>query len=67
MKERLLEGFEETDRVIWRERQRGVPSSELADRLGMTDRNIRLRFAKTDAAIRVRLRKAMGEDHDDVD
>lgn len=67
MKERLLEGFEDVDRVIWRERQRGVPSTELADRLGMTDRNIRLRFAKTDAAIRVRLRKALGEDHDDVD
>lgn len=66
LRERLLEGFAEEDRVIWRERQRGLAAAEIAARLGMTDRNVRLRYAKTEAAIRVRLRRAMGEDADEL-
>ncbi len=61
MREKLLEGFSPEDRLIWRERTRGVSAAEIAEKLKMTDRNIRLRFAKVDASMRVRLQRALGE------
>jgi RNA polymerase sigma factor (sigma-70 family) len=54
---RLLRMLPRLDRLIYRLRVRGWSSSDIADRVGLTDRAVRLRFAKTDARIRVRMRK----------
>ena len=57
---RVLRQFAWTDRLIYRLRVRGVSSSAIADRLGLTDRAVRMRFAKTDARIRLRMRQIVG-------
>ena len=48
------------DRIIYRLRVRGCSSSGIADRLGITDRAVRMHFAKTDARIRMRMQKLAG-------
>lgn len=54
---RVLREFDRTDRLIYRLRMRGFSSTQIADYVGMTDRGVRLRFAKTDAKIRMRMLK----------
>lgn len=53
----VLREFDRTDRIIYRLRMRGFSSSQIADYVGMTDRGVRMRFAKTDAKIRMRMMK----------
>ena len=52
---RILREMDRTDRLIYRLKARGWSSSDIADRIGMTDRAVRMRFAKTDARIRLRM------------
>jgi RNA polymerase sigma factor (sigma-70 family) len=59
---RCLRECDRKDRLIYRLRVRGCPSSEIAARIGLTDRAVRMRFAKTDARIRLRM-KAFVEAH----
>lgn len=54
---RVLREFDRTDRLIYRLRMRGFSSTQIADYVGMTDRGVRMRFAKTDAKIRMRMMK----------
>lgn len=57
---RILREFPRQDRLIYRLRVRGCSSLEIANRLGVTDRAVRMRFAKTDARIRLRMRQLVG-------
>ena len=57
IKDRLLRGFERLDRKIYRLRTRGFSTTAIGAMVGLTDRMIRLRFAKTDAKIRMHLRR----------
>jgi RNA polymerase sigma factor (sigma-70 family) len=52
---RLLRGFERLDRKIYRLRTRGFSTAAIGAMVGLTDRMIRLRFARTDAKIRLHL------------
>ncbi|MAG58224.1 MAG: hypothetical protein CMJ83_18210 [Planctomycetes bacterium] len=54
---RILREMERKDRLIYRLRARGCSSSDIAVRIGMTDRAVRMRFARTDARIRLRMRQ----------
>lgn len=54
---RLLRNFDRMDRVIYRLRARGVSSAAIADRVGMSDRAVRMRFARTDARLRLRMKQ----------
>ncbi|MFT7619369.1 MAG: RNA polymerase sigma factor (sigma-70 family) [Planctomycetota bacterium] len=56
-----LRQFEKTDRVIYRLRMRGFSSTQIADLVGMSDRGVRMRFAKVDARLRLRLKKLLDE------
>ena len=53
---RVLREFDRLDRLIYRLRMRGFSSTQIATYCGMTDRGIRLRFAKTDARLRLRMK-----------
>ena len=55
-----LRSFEKIDRAIYRLRMRGFASAQIADLVGMSDRGVRMRFAKVDARLRLRLRKLLG-------
>jgi RNA polymerase sigma factor (sigma-70 family) len=57
---RILREFPRQDRLIYRLRVRGCTSSDIALRLGVTDRAVRMRFAKTDARLRLRMRQIVG-------
>ena len=59
-----LRNFEKIDRVIYRLRMRGFSSAQIADLVGMSDRGVRMRFAKVDAKLRLRLRKLLGAEGD---
>jgi len=54
---RILKESDWTDRLIYRLRVRGCSSSDIGARLGLTDRAVRMRFAKTDARLRLRMRQ----------
>jgi len=54
---RLLKSFPRTDQLIYRLRLRGWSAQEIADRLGVTDRAVRMRFAKTDARVRLKMKQ----------
>lgn len=59
-----LREFDRTDRLIYRLRMRGFSSEQIAAHCGMTDRSVRLRFARTDARIRLRMKQySEGADH----
>lgn len=62
---RILREMERTDRLIYRLKARGWSSSDIADRIGMTDRAVRMRFAKTDARIRLRMRQLVEAHRED--
>lgn len=62
---RILKEMDRTDRIIYRLKARGWSSSEIADRIGMTDRAVRMRFAKTDARIRLKMRQLVGTTRDE--
>ncbi len=51
--------------VIYRLRMRGFSSAQIADLVGMSDRGVRMRFAKVDAKLRLRLRKLLDGDRDE--
>jgi RNA polymerase sigma factor (sigma-70 family) len=57
---RILREMPRQDRLIYRLRVRGCSSSEIALRIGLSDRAVRMRFAKTDARIRLRMRQFVG-------
>ena len=61
---RFLKEFPRTDRIIFRLKTRGCSSSEIALRVGMSDRAVRMRFAKTKARIRLKM-LALVEGHRD--
>ncbi|MCB9834159.1 MAG: sigma-70 family RNA polymerase sigma factor [Planctomycetes bacterium] len=50
-----LRGFDRLDRLIYRLRRRGFSSTQIADLVGMTDRGVRMRHARVDARLRLRL------------
>ena len=52
---RILKEFERMDRRIYRLRVRGRSSTDIADLVGLSDRAVRMRFAKTEARLRVRM------------
>ena len=52
---RILREFDRMDRRIYRLRIRGSSSTEIADLVGLTDRAVRMRFAKTEARLRMRM------------
>ncbi len=52
-----LRSFDRLDRVIYRLRRRGFSSMQIADLVGMTDRGVRMRHARVDARLRMRLGK----------
>jgi RNA polymerase sigma factor (sigma-70 family) len=52
---RILKEFERMDRRIYRLRVRGKSSTEIADLVGLSDRAVRMRFAKTEARLRTRM------------
>jgi RNA polymerase sigma factor (sigma-70 family) len=52
---RILREFERMDRRIYRLRVRGHSSAEVADLVGLSDRAVRMRFAKTEARLRTRM------------
>jgi RNA polymerase sigma factor (sigma-70 family) len=56
-----LREFDRTDRLIYRLRMRGFSSTQIADHVGMTDRAVRMRFARVDARIRLRMSQAIGD------
>ncbi len=60
MRYRYLRECERQDRLIYRLRVRGCSSQEIAERIGLTDRAVRMRFAKTDARLRLRMRQLVG-------
>ncbi len=53
---RFLRECERMDRLIYRLRMRGCGAAEIAARLGVTDRAVRMRFAKTDARLRLKMK-----------
>lgn len=57
---RLLREFPREERLIYRLRVRGCSSLEIANRLGLSDRAVRMKFAKTDARIRLKMRLLIG-------
>ena len=54
---RVLREFARTDRLIYRLRMRGFSSLQIATYTGMSDRAVRMRFARSDARIRLRMKK----------
>ena len=52
---RILKEFERMDRRIYRLRVRGKSATEIADLVGLSDRAVRMRFAKTEARLRTRM------------
>lgn len=52
---RFLKEFERMDRRIYRLRVRGHSSTAVADLVGLSDRAVRMRFAKTEARLRTRM------------
>ncbi len=56
---RILREFDRMDRRIYRLRARGFSSLAIADMVGLTDRAVRLRFARTDARLRIRMTAAI--------
>lgn len=54
---RLLRSFDRLDRKIYRLRMRGRSTVEIGALVGLTDRMIRIRFARTDAKIRLHLQR----------
>jgi RNA polymerase sigma factor (sigma-70 family) len=52
---RILKEFERMDRRIYRLRAHGLSSTEIADLVGLSDRAVRMRFAKTEARLRMRM------------
>lgn len=52
---RILRRMDRTDRLIWRLRRRGCAAVAIADRLGLSDRAVRMRHARVEARLRVRL------------
>jgi RNA polymerase sigma factor (sigma-70 family) len=52
---RILKEFERMDRRIYRLRVMGHSSTEVADLVGLSDRAVRMRFAKTEARLRTRM------------
>ncbi len=55
------------DRLIYRMRMRGFSSVQIADYVGMTDRAVRMRFAKVEARIRLKLQRLLQESRGDED
>ena len=58
---KLLRAFPRQDRLIYRLRLRGWSGQEIADRLGITDRSVRQHYAKTEAALRMKLMRLAQE------
>lgn len=54
---RLLRSFDRLDRKIYRLRTRGYSTMAIGAMVGLTDRMIRIRFARTDAKLRVHLQR----------
>jgi RNA polymerase sigma factor (sigma-70 family) len=52
---RFLKEFDRMDRRIYRLRVGGMSSTEIADLVGLSDRAVRMRFAKTEARLRTRM------------
>lgn len=56
---RILRNLPRGDRLVYRLRARGWSSSEIAARLGVSDRVVRTRFARTEARLRARLQELL--------
>lgn len=56
LRDRVLREFDRTDRLVYRLRSRGCSSARIAERLGISDRAVRMRFAKTEARLKLRLK-----------
>jgi RNA polymerase sigma factor (sigma-70 family) len=54
---RLLRTFDLMDRKIYRLRMRGLSTVEIGALVGLTDRMVRMRFARTDAKLRLHLQR----------
>jgi RNA polymerase sigma factor (sigma-70 family) len=54
---RLLRSFDRLDRKIYRLRMRGHSTLAIGALVGLTDRMIRIRFARTDAKLRLHLQR----------
>ena len=57
MRYRLLKEESRTDRLIYRLRVRGCSATDIANRIGVSDRNVRMRFARTDARLRLQMKR----------
>ena len=57
----ILREFERLDRKIYRLRMRGFSSTQISSFVGMTDRGVRMRFARVDAKIRLRMKRFVEE------
>jgi RNA polymerase sigma-70 factor (ECF subfamily) len=55
----VLRELERLDRLIYRLRQRGFSSTQIADWVGMSDRAVRMRFARAEARIRLRMKQIL--------
>ncbi len=55
------------DRLIYRMRMRGFSSVQIGDYVGLTDRAVRMRFAKAEARIRLKLQRLLQERRGDED
>ncbi len=56
-----LRRFERLERLIYRLRMRGFSSGQIADLVGLSDRAVRMRFARVDARLRLRLRRLLDQ------
>jgi RNA polymerase sigma-70 factor (ECF subfamily) len=54
---RILREFDRMDRRIYRLRVAGLSSAEIAAFVGLSDRAVRMRFARTEARLRVRMQR----------
>ncbi|HGY91765.1 MAG TPA: sigma-70 family RNA polymerase sigma factor [Planctomycetes bacterium] len=55
------------DRLIYRMRMRGFSSVQIGDYVGLTDRAVRMRFAKAEARIRLKMQRLLQESRGDED
>lgn len=57
---RVVRELERLDRLVYRLRTRGCSSADIAARIGLSDRAVRMRFAKAEARVRMRMRQVLG-------
>lgn len=59
LRREILREGDRTDQFIYRARQRGQSAASIAERLGITDRAVRMRFARTEARIKMRMQSLL--------